>query len=104
MEKMNFVSEHALTHQHLEKLKKEVEKVRIKNARRCISECVDSSCSKHDIKNKKMVNIGRYSEEILESVENHGIDLVVLEFINSFLLNYEIFEKSPVPVWIEGVD
>jgi len=103
LEKLEHVSEYILTYHHIEKIKKEIEEARIKTTKRSIFETIDNVCEKKGVVAKKMVTIGQYSKEILKAVKKHKIDLIVLEFVRSSLLYFQIFEKSPVPVWVEGV-
>ena len=104
LQQLDEISEHILTYQHLDKLKKNIKEARIRDTKGQTFESIDRCCAEQCVESKNMVTIGRYSNEILKAVAKHDIELIVLEFIRSFLINFEIFEKSPVPVWVEGVD
>lgn len=103
LQQLDEISEHILTYQHLDKLKKKIKQARIEDTKSRIFERIDRCCAEYVVTSRNMVTMGRFSHEILNTVKNYEIELIVLEFIKSFLLNFEIFEKSPVPVWVEGV-
>ncbi len=50
---------------------------------------------------KEIVRRGRQAEEILREIEAEGVDLVLMEYEHGTLQQYEIFEQSSVPIWIE---
>jgi len=102
LQQLDEISEHILTYQHLDKLKTKIKQARIEDTKGRIFERIDNCCAEYGVKSRNMVTIGRFSHEILSTVKNYEIKLIVLEFIKSFLLNFEIFEESPVPVWVEG--
>ncbi len=99
---MEGIAEHTLTHQELHRLEKTIREEKIRSVRGRVFDEVDRFCSGYDITSSNLVSVGRFSDEILKTVEEEGADLVVLEFVQSYLLAFRIFEKSPVPVWVEG--
>lgn len=101
IDKINNVSSGAVTQCSLEEMSEEIENVEVGSESSVIFDKIEQEAQGKNIDLRKLIHSGHHSDEILDCIREHEIDLIITEFHRDTLLDYNFLYKSPVPIWLE---
>lgn len=101
IDKVNKVSSGAVTQCSLEEMAEEVKNVEVGGESSVVFERIEKMARNKNIEIRKLIHSGHLSDELLDCIQKHEIDLIVSEFHKDTLLKYRIFYQSPIPIWLE---
>jgi len=102
IDKINNVSSGAVTQCSLEEMAEDVKNVEVASESTVIFEEIENLAKGKGIQIHKQIHSGHLSEEIIDCIGNHGIDLIITEYHKDAISKYRILYDSPVPVWLEN--
>jgi hypothetical protein len=101
IEKINNVSSGAVSQCALENMTEEVKNVEESQESSVFFDRIDELVKSKGIETRKLIHTGFHTDEILDCIKEHDVDLIITEFHKDTLLKYRIFYNSPIPVWLE---
>ena len=102
IEKINEVSSGAVTQCSLEEMAEDVKNVEVASESTVIFEEIENLAKGKGIQIHKQIHSGHLSEEIIDCIKDHGINLIITEFHKDLLSKYRILYDSPVAIWLEN--
>jgi hypothetical protein len=102
IDKINDVSSGAVTQCSLEEMAEDVKNVEVASESTVIFEEIENMARGKGIQIHKQIHSGYLSDEIIDCITGHGINLIITEFHRDALSKYRILYDSPIPVWLEN--